>query len=217
MWGIIKKNFIWFASYTIPLFSLLLFYNAWYGKPSLFRIVFSGGFILLFTVGAIVMSEQAEVKSRGYEFLQILPLTPREIVRGKFILTLANVLFCMILLLVYVLASYSHDIWLSGLSVVWVFGGLALVVSGVLYLGIYRFGLSAVTKIAWAVIMLFLGVPVVVDIATRGRIAPVLDLYHFIEGLPWPVWLAVFAAAVGLFVFLMGKSTRALAARLSVT
>jgi len=215
MWGIIKKNVIWFATYTGPLFSLLIFYNAWYGNPSLFRIVFSGGFIILFTVGALFICEQAEVKSGGYEFLQTLPLTPREIVAGKFTLVLANVLFCMTLLLLYVLLSYTRDVWLAGLSVAWVFGALALVVSGVLYLAIYRFGLSAVTKIAWAVILLFMSVPVIVDIATRGRIAPVLDLYHLIAGLPWLVWLAFFLAGLALYYRLLQRSAHALAVRQS--
>ena len=212
MWGIFKKHLLWFASYTIPFSVFLAIYNITASMSrdlSDFRLIFSGFWIAYLTLGAITMTEQYEFKNNGYKFLDTLPLTAREIVRGKFLLALVNLAFCVGIFIIQVLLiSTDVDYRMKGVTYILALAAFTLIASGLVYSGVFRWGIGTMLKWVWIGLITFLVTPIMLDIISGGKILLMLDAFAAILALPWYVWLLCLAGALAAYNFLMNAAVR---------
>lgn len=153
MWPLIKKNSILFISYVLPFTALLTFY--WFVEskaedPHFILVIFFWMWIL--TIGFISSGEQQEAKSNGYEFLKTLPLSDSEIVATKFLLTLIMVVFVVCLDLVLLSFFKGTPFQLKAILFFIPVNGMAcLLLAGLLYIGVFKYGFARMHKIFWGV------------------------------------------------------------------
>jgi hypothetical protein len=153
MWPLIKKNSIFFISYVLPFTVFLILY--WFieskaNDPNFVMVIYFWMWIL--TIGFISSGEQQEAKNKGYEFLQILPVTDAEIVASKFLLTLILVVFIVCFDLA--LLSFFKGTTLQLKTILFfvpVNGMASLLLAGLLFIGVFKFGFSLMHKVFWAV------------------------------------------------------------------
>ena len=96
MLRLIKKNAFYFVYYAAVIFPLMAFYMCFVRKELSGAIVmFQGLWLILIVEGALAVSERAEDKTRGYDFLRLLPIKDREIVQSKFLIVLLTTIFLL--------------------------------------------------------------------------------------------------------------------------
>ncbi len=157
-----KKNTFFFVLYAISITVLLTLY--WL----LVRItldgilvIFQGLWMVLIVEGAIAGNEKSEEKTKGYEFLRTLPLTDREIVRSKFILVLLTTVFvlaCNSILYLF-MPGPSHLKELGPLYAL-ICANFCLVLAGISYIIIFRFGHAAFVKFVWIATIVIMLTPI---------------------------------------------------------
>ena len=159
---LMKKNAFFFILNAVSISALLTLY--WL----LVRInldgvlvIFQGLWMVLIVEGAIAANEKSEEKSKGYEFLRILPLTDRDIVRAKFILVLLTsvfVLACNSTLYLYMQGpAYLKEL---GPLYALVCANFCLVLGGVSYIIIFRFGYATFAKFVWIAMIVIMVTPI---------------------------------------------------------
>lgn len=165
--------------------------------PYLYYIVF----------GAIWGHEQMEAKTRAYELLRILPLKTKEVVTAKFILILLLVSAYMIGIGIFIAAIAPDAEYLNtSLRFLIVNGSLCLVISGLIYLGLFRFGFIKFGKILFFIWILLLLSPVPINIVLFKELG--LDrnqMIHWIAGQNW--WLLLLLCLL-LYFFILQTAIR---------
>ncbi len=149
MLGIMKKD-LWFALQT-PLLLCPLMTLYWVGSREFldYQMAYStGSFLLMFVANSILLLELNEDRCKGYAFLKILPIGTSDIVSGKF----ALVLMLDMVLVIYAFIMFASfpgrgDILTVGISLILVYAVIILIVAGLLYLGLFKFGLTRLMKV----------------------------------------------------------------------
>jgi hypothetical protein len=147
MWGIIKKDVLYFAGYFLL--------TAWAPVNLLILdgmddglVLFLGIMPLMTAVSALGVIEMLEEKSKGYFFLATLPITAGEIIRAKFSLIFSFVLLWVALAFVMISygAPYAAFAQLSRAFILCC-ATACLGLVGLLYILTFRFGLTRLIKI----------------------------------------------------------------------
>ena len=159
----------------------------------------------MWTLTLVVPAAQCEMVehlTRGYRFLQALPLTAREIVWAKHLWPLTLVWLHVIYAgsLFAVLAPAENVRRLSRAYFV-LNGNLALLAAAVLLFFVFRFGLSRASMTALIVIFVV------------GMIALQESVLHLLKSIvgfgTWPVLVVVTSLSLGAYALLAMASTRA--------
>jgi len=160
--------------------------------PYLYYIVF----------GSIWAHEQMEEKTKAYEFLRILPLKTGEIVAAKFSLTLLLVLAYSLGIGIFI-AFIAPDPDYLNTSLMFLInnGSICLVVSGMIYLGLYRFGFIKFGKTLFLLWIAILISPIPLNILLFKKLG--IDrnqMIHWIAGQNW--WLLLLLCLLLYFCLL---------------
>lgn len=212
MWHLVKRNGLFYLGYILPflLFSTLY----WISEKE----AVDAGFVAVqlfwmwvFASGSISTSEQYEMKHNGYAFLEKLPLTDREIVTSRFLL----VFFAILSLVIFNMFLFSFfKVSPSHLKLIRVFvlisGSFSLLLAGLLYLGVFKFGFSRMLKYFW--IIAFAGAAIMIGSIEfllpkiKDRIPAIIST---LTGIPLTAWLLVTVLVVYLYHRLMLAAVRA--------
>lgn len=146
MLGIIKKDFIYYIGYFIitAWAPVCLTYLDGFTRGT---VMMCGLLILSMPLGGVALIEILEEKSKGYVFLRSLPLTVPGIVGIKFLM----LFFAVLLWFTYsiIILSFGPD-WpaFMKISQAYIIGCclIALILAGILYILIFRFGLTGPLK-----------------------------------------------------------------------
>lgn len=141
---------------------------------------------------AIWVHEQTEDKSRGYDFLKLLPLKASAVVVAKF-----TVVFITILLYVgfHLVAfrvisgapDYVEPSWAMMINA----GAVCLLMAGILYLCIFRFGFSKMRIFLFVVMIGFIALPIVLNVLLLpGLGLDKVDLIDWLSGADWKILTA---------------------------
>ena len=191
MLHLMKKNAFFFILYAFSITALLTLY--WLlvrGTLSGIMVIFQGLWMVLIVEGGIAGNEKNEEKSKGYKFLRTLPLTDREIVRSKFILVLLTAVFVLACnSTLYLLMPGPSHLKEVGPLYALIFTNLCLVLAGISYIIIFRFGHAAFVKFVWTATIIIMVTPILLiefvflkmDIDFRGIIERV-NQYNWIIG-----------------------------------
>ena len=175
MWRLIRKNSLMFLVYQglyFGLFFPLINQDRLFGENplDLSFVVFLNSYMIWLVLGSVWGQEQQESKSNGYAFLSTLPIRAHQIVGAKYALAALATLSFVGLHLVWYAVSFDEPTFLAParISLIHV-AGLCLVLSGVYYLGFFRFGYKRYSKIAIPLWLLLIVVPLPLQILLKER------------------------------------------------
>jgi hypothetical protein len=151
--------FMYLAGYMFFIFPLMNYTR--YTSNEAFDpiyIFYQTPFIFWIVLGAIWTQENLESKIKGYAFLSILPIKASELVMSKFSVAFLTIVFYEVyqwstLSLFSTPAEYMAMIR----SYLVLYGGICLIISGLFYLTIFKFGFLRTSKfvfILWIVLFI---------------------------------------------------------------
>jgi len=201
-----KNSFIFFsylAGYMFLIFPLMNYTR--YTSNEAFDpiyIFYQTPFIFWIVLGAIWTQENLESKIKGYAFLSILPITVRELVMSRFGAALLAIflyeLFQLSTLHLFSTPSEYNPLIRSYLIL---YGGVCLIISGLYYLGLFKFGFTRISKYMFVLwILLFLS-----PLPIREFLAPIFDIeiIDILRSAANLNWILVAAVSLAIYTGLM--------------
>ncbi len=212
MWHLMKKfslMYVLYAGLYAILFFPLLNYDRITGPDSHDPIYtfYQGSFIFWVVLGSLWAHEQMEHKARGYGFLRTLPLRVQDIVRAKFALILLAVLFIMAFQTASIrLLTKDRDLASTTWHYSIIIGSLCLILAGLAYAGIFRFGFSRFSKWVFGVWLLLFLYPIIL----REFVMPAfkLSVDEVLDRVTGFNWIPVSTTALAIFWALMRLAIR---------
>ena len=205
MWRLVQKNATFFVFYMV--FFACIFFpllnQSRAGSADSFDFIYvfyQGSWIFWIVLGPIWGNEQIEAKNKGYAFLSTLPVKKSEIIISKYFLVFLSVVFfvgyyCTAILFYPTPAEHLTLIR----TFICVLGGLCLIISGLVYLGIYRFGFSKLSKVIFTLwILLFLSPVFFRELLMPKFNITTLDIIQFFAGFNWFLF-SIFSLTLFLF------------------
>lgn len=214
MFHLIKKfslPFILFILLAVGLVFPLFNYDRLTGpNPLTLNFVFTLAPYLFFVVlGAVYIHEQLEQRSNGYAFLRTLPVKASDIVVSKFLLVfLSTLIYIGFHCLAFVKISTDPSYWKTSCSFLIINGNICLILTALLYVGIFRYGYNKVGKYVvflWLFIVLS---PIPINIFLLRRMG--ISRQGIIEKINGLNWVIVTIVCVVLFFLLMRVATKTL-------
>jgi hypothetical protein len=201
---ILQRGYRIFLAYFLFFFGLLTAVRFLLGKElNVFFTLISGIAIFMYTIGAMLGSEQVEEKNRGYTILATLPISNFEITAAKFLLPLVSG-FALALSLILLFATFSapaQDMLLVR-SYFLLAASAGLLVAGLLYIGIFTFGYTKFVIVVLSFTTALGLVPMLILKRNREDMDVIIEnLLAWIRGLDWLVLIPLLLVAyLGLMV-----------------
>jgi len=161
-------------------------------------IFYQGIFLIWVVLGALWAHENMEQKTNGYRFLTTLPLRNTKIIGAKFTLVfMSTVLFVAYQGIMIRILTGNSGLAAATWKYNAVLGSLCLILAGLAYLGIYRFGFGGFGKLLLGLWMLFFLSPILMREFILPPLGITLDeVLNFVIGLNW---ILVSLAGAALF------------------
>lgn len=162
----------------------------------LIYLLYQGAFGFWIVLGSIWVHEQVESKNNSYNFLRALPIRNKDIITAKFALVLFSVLFFVIyqtgaIALLVHNADYSLTAWKFNTFI----GNLCLLLGGIVYMGIYRFGFLRIGKVVLIIwLLLFLSPILLREFIMPNTNLSVETLVDQVTSMNWLVLTAIVLA-----------------------
>lgn len=209
MFGLMKKDLLLSILQTVTLLPLIYLY--WFAGNHPINgpmMILTGGYVFMLVMSAVLINEMHEDKCHGYAFLQILPLTAREIVMSKFLMSFLLTAF-LVIFNAGMFSFFPGGLDVLAFSRIYILccGILGLCFVGVSYIGIYGFGFTTLIKTGIPVsILMALGVPILIIelFLPRMNINP-LPFPAFVLSINWGI---VVVCAVAVYACLMMVAIR---------
>lgn len=207
-----KKNSIFFIFYLLLYFLLvfpLMNHDRMTGPNpfNMFFVIFQTNYIFWVVVGSLWSHEQIEYKSNGYTFLNSLPIKNSELIASKFsVVFLAAVLFVGYHYFVFTTMSPPPGFMSQAMTYQIFIANISLILAGLLYLGIFRFGFLKFGKIAlilW-LSLLIIPIPIKQILLPRLGISPD-DVIKAVTGFNW---ILVTLISLAVYYLLMKAAIR---------
>lgn len=212
MMRLLKKNAFYFVYYSAVIFPLMALYVYFIRKEfSGAMVMFQGLWLILVVEGALAVSERAEDKTNGYDFLRLLPIKDWEIVLSKFLIVFLTTVFLVAFnYLLYLFVPGPVHFFTIGRIFVLISGIYALILAATSYVIIFRFGHANFVKFVWAVMVITMVAPVLIfesvilemDLDIR-IVTDKLSQFH------WLIWIVLPFCSLALFYFLYQTALKA--------
>lgn len=212
MLRLMKKNALYFAYYATVIFPLMALYMYFIRKElSGPMVMFQGLWLILVVEGALAVSEKAEDKTHGYDFLSILPIKDQEIVLSKFLIVLLTTIFLVAFnFILYLFMPGSVHLFMIGRILVLISGVYALILAATSYVIIIRFGHANFVKFVWAVMIITMVAPVLIlENVVLKMDLDISTITDKLSQLRWLFWIVLPLCGLTLFYFLLQVATRA--------
>ncbi|MBT5872595.1 MAG: hypothetical protein HOH43_04175 [Candidatus Latescibacteria bacterium] len=155
MIALIKKDLFQATITGLILVPVLSIYWLWSDAvldPTI--VILMSALIHVIPLTALLKIEQEEDKYHGYEFLRALPLSIREIVRAKFLLTGANVLGLTIYGFLFLIVMDEPPVWFDeGCNFLITSACTSLALLGLIHVGICQFGFTPFIRYLMAALL----------------------------------------------------------------
>jgi hypothetical protein len=214
MWPLIKKFSFFFMVFFIIMIGIIFpaFNHDRLTSPdplSLSFVLYLISYLLMVVIASIWTHEQMESKTKGYAFLRSLPIDAKGIVMAKFaVVFIALCLYTAFHCTAFYFISSNPAYYNPACSVMIISADICLIISALLYLGIFRFGYVKFGKyiiIAW-IIVIISPIPIYQFLLPRFGISR-LELIDQMTRLSWPL---VTVISLALYIGLLRLSITAL-------
>ncbi len=212
MLRLMQKNsfyFIFYAFAWIPIFIMSIVLP---GRPlDTGMVYFEGMWIILLLLGSMIVCEQSEGKSKGYDFLRTLPIKDSHIVKAKFFLVFLTACFVVVYItIIYLFVFIPPEV----LAIVKVFIPLCAVVGilldAFLYVLVFRIGFSKAIKIGWIVfIVIILGAFLFIELVLVKSDIDAGKISTFLSSIPLVIWIVLGLEAIAGYFGLMFMAIKA--------
>lgn len=209
---LMKKNAFYFVYYSAVIFPLMALYVYFVRKElSGPLVMFQGLWLILVVEGALAVSEKAEDKTQGYDFLRVLPIKDQEIVLSKFLVVFLTTIFLVAFnYILYLFIPGSVHLFTIGRILVLISGIYALILAATSYVIIFRLGHANFVKFVWAVMVITMVAPVLIFESVILRMD--LDIRIVTDKLSqfhWLIWVVLPFCGLALFYFLFQTALKA--------
>ena len=202
MLRLMKKNALYFASYAAIIMPLMTLYFSLVRKEfSSARVLFQGLWLILTVEGALAMNEKTEEKSRGYDFLRMLPIKDHEIVLSKFLTVLFTAMALVVFnYMLYLFVPGALQMASIGRVIVLLSALYAILLAAVSYIIIYRFGHALFVKFVWvSMIISMVGpIPLYEKVILKSGIDPAV-ITERLSQFTWLFWIVIPLCGLALF------------------
>ena len=194
MWYLIKKFSFFFIVFFIIMTGAVFpaFNHDRLTSPdplSLTFVLYLTSYLMMVVIASIWTHEQWESKTQGYAFLRSLPINARDIVMAKFAVVLLSLfLYTIFHCAAFYTISSNPEYFNPACSVIIISADICLVISALLYLGIFRFGYNTFGKfviLVWIVIVIS-PIPIYQFLLPRLGISR-LEIIDHVARLSWPL------------------------------
>jgi hypothetical protein len=178
--------------------------------PLTLNFVFTLAPYLFFVVlGAIYIHEQLEQKTNGYAFLRTLPIKASDIVVSKFLLVfLTNLIYVGFHCVAFAKISSDPGYFNPSCAFLIINANICLVLTALLYLGIFRYGYALVGKLVILFWFLIVISPVAINIFLLKRLG--ISRQAIIERVVSLNWVVVTFVGLALYFLLMSVAIKTL-------
>ena len=212
MLRLMKKNAFYFSYYAAIIMPLMTLYFYLVRKEfSGAMVMFQGLWLILTVEGALAVNEKTEEKQHGYDFLRMLPIKDREVVLSKFLIVLITTIFLVAFnYILYLFIPGSVHMYTIGRVVVLLSAIYALVLTGISYVVIFRFGHSAFVKFVWATMIISMVGPIFIyeNVVLKSS-ADLATITEKLSQLFWLFWIVIPMCGMAVFYFLFQTATKA--------
>jgi hypothetical protein len=144
-----------------------------------FYLVFGAFWVIAVSIW---LHEQIEDKNNAYDFLKLLPVKAKTIAGAKFLAVFITVfLFVAFHCAAFRIISSSPDYVRPSWAMMINAGNISLLIAGVIYLFIYRFGFSKMKIALFVLMIVFIALPIIVAALLLPALG--LDKYDLIDRL----------------------------------
>ena len=211
MLHLLRKDAFHFGLYLLVLFPLMILYLL-LSKSEVDAgfIMLQWQWVLLLTIGGAGMTEQSEDKTRGYDFMKILPVSSRMLVSAKFAMVLLVALFLVGANLALLTVVKPPPPLLSlGRTFVTAAGSLAVVLVGIMYLVRFHTDHMRAFRFGWLFFIPFFAAPIVlIELNEAGRI-DLAEVLRDLSASGGTVRVISILTGMSVFYLLMRASIRA--------
>jgi hypothetical protein len=207
-----QKNsfyFIFYAFAWIPIFIMSIVLP---GRPlDTGMVYFEGMWIILLLLGSMIVCEQSEGKSKGYDFLRTLPIKDSHIVKAKFFLVFLTACFVVVYItIIYLFVFIPPEV----LAIVKVFIPLCAVVGilldAFLYTLIFKIGFSKTIKIGWIIfVVIILGAFLFIELVLVKSDIDAGKISAFLNSNPLAIWIVLGLGVLAVYFGLMFMAIKA--------
>jgi hypothetical protein len=212
MLRLMKKNALYFAYYAAVIFPLMTLYFYLVRKEfSGAMVMFQGLWLILTVESALAVNEKTEEKQHGYDFLRMLPIKDREVVLSKFLIVLLATIFLLVFnYTLYLFIPGSVHMYAIGRVVVLLSAIYALLLTGVSYVIIFRFGHAAFVKFVWVVMIISMVGPILIyeDVILKTS-TDLATIAEKLGQLYWLFWIVIPFCGLAVFYVLYQTATKA--------
>ena len=168
-------------------------------------VYFDGMWIILLLLGSMIVCEQSEGKTRGYDFLRMLPVKDSHIVKAKYFLVFLTACFVVVYVkIIYLFVSRPPDVFVISQVFIPLCTVFGILLTALLYVLVYKIGYSKAIKIGWIIFavtiigtFLFIELVLVKSDIDAGKISA------FINSVPFVIWIALGLGVLAVYFMLM--------------
>lgn len=211
MLRLMQKNsfyFLFYALVWIPIFILAVVLP---GRPlDTGMVFFEGMWIILILLGSMITCEQNESKTRGYDFLRTLPIKDSHIVKAKFsLLFLTACVVVVYVSIIYLFVSKPPDVFAFALIFIPLCVSVGLLLAAVLYILIFKIGLSKAIKIGWFFFFaVVIGTILFIEFVLTKSDIDAEKISAFIHSIPLLIWIALGLSFLVVYFKLMSVAIK---------
>ncbi len=207
-----QKNsfyFIFYALVWVPIFILAVVLP---GRPlDTGMVFFEGMWIIMILLGSMIVCEQSEGKTKGYDFLRTLPVKDSHIVKAKFFLVFLTACFVVVYInIIYLFVSRPPDVFVISQVFVPLCAVFGILLAALLYVLVFKIGYSKAIKIGWIIFagtiigaFLFIELVLIKSDIDAGKISA------FINSIPLVIWIVLGLGALAGYFGLMSLAIKA--------
>lgn len=212
MLRLIQKNSFYFIFYSLVWIPIFIFAVVLPGRPlDTGMILFEGIWVILILLGSMITCEQNEEKSKGYDFLRTLPIKDSHTVKAKFVLVFLTACFVVFYVkVIYQFVSRPPEVFAISQVFVPMCAALGILFDALLYILIFKIGLSKAIKICWISFFGFIIGPILLIefVMVKSDIAEG-KIFEFISSVSLWIWIVLGLGVLAGYFGLMSVAINA--------
>ncbi len=211
MLRLMQKNSFYFIFYAIAWIPIFVFAIALPGRPlDSGMVYFDGMWIILLLLGSMIVCEQSEGKSNGYDFLRMLPVKDSQIVKAKFFLVFLTACFVvMYVKIIYQFVSRPPDVFPISQVFIPLCAVVGILLDAFLYTLIYKIGFSKTIKIGWIIfVVIILGAFLFIELVLVKSGIDIGKISVFVNSVSIWIWIVLGLGALSGYFGLMSMAIK---------